>query len=113
VGYGDISPKNSAERVIAIAVMLIGQLILAKVFADLNWITSTSNYLYTEQLARTTQIYVREEEEIGEVLEFDIVKKIVNLIAQFFIHSNSSCTMYKKAYVPTKTYIPKKNHSPP
>ncbi len=56
VGYGDISPLNSVEQAVSVAVMILGQMVLAKVFADLNWITSTANHQRSQHLSRMAQM---------------------------------------------------------
>lgn len=55
IGYGDIVPANSQEQLIAVVIMLASQMFAAKVFADLNWITSTSNYWMAQHHARMAQ----------------------------------------------------------
>lgn len=55
IGYGDIVPANAYEQVVAVVIMLGSQMFAAKVFADLNWITSTSNFWMAQHAARMTQ----------------------------------------------------------
>lgn len=56
VGYGDISPIGSVEQILAICSMVLGQMALAQIFAELNWLTSTHNHWRAEQLSSVTQM---------------------------------------------------------
>lgn len=49
-------PLNSLERLTSVWVMITGQMILAKVFADLNWITSTANFQSSQHIEKMAQI---------------------------------------------------------
>ncbi|CAJ1381972.1 unnamed protein product [Effrenium voratum] len=55
IGYGDITPKNSYERLFASGVMIFSQLYFAKVFADLTFLTSMYNQWTLQRHQRMTQ----------------------------------------------------------
>jgi len=55
IGYGDISPQNPDERLVASAVMILSQLYFAKVFADLTFLTSMYNQWTLQRHQRMTQ----------------------------------------------------------
>lgn len=55
IGYGDITPQNSDERLVASAVMILSQLYFAKVFADLTFLTSMYNQWTLQRHQRMTQ----------------------------------------------------------
>lgn len=55
IGYGDITPQNSDERLVASAVMILSQLYFAKVFADLTLLTSMYNQWTLQRHQRMTQ----------------------------------------------------------
>lgn len=56
VGFGDIHPQGLIERLWSVVFMLSSAMIMAKVFADLIWITSTHNHWTAEQFSKVTQI---------------------------------------------------------
>jgi len=55
IGYGDICPANTFERGVDALGMIIGQMYLAKVFADLTFITSIHQHWQAEHHKRVTQ----------------------------------------------------------
>eukprot|EP00913_Durusdinium_trenchii_P028577 g26802.t1 len=55
IGYGDITPQNADERLVASVVMILSQLYFAKVFADLTFLTSMYNQWTSQRHQRMTQ----------------------------------------------------------
>mmetsp|Transcript_35091 Transcript_35091/g.80832 ORF Transcript_35091/g.80832 Transcript_35091/m.80832 type:complete len:844 (-) Transcript_35091:40-2571(-) len=55
IGYGDITPANDDERMVASVVMILSQLYFAKVFADLTFLTSMYNQWTLQRHQRMTQ----------------------------------------------------------
>lgn len=58
VGYGDIVPKNRWEQAIAVIYMMLGQVCVAKIFADLNSLTATHQFWQARHYERVTQVMV-------------------------------------------------------
>lgn len=50
IGYGDFGGTNSVERFSCAAYMIIGQMLVAKIFADLTWLTSLRNISTSQRL---------------------------------------------------------------
>mmetsp|Transcript_86145 Transcript_86145/g.248749 ORF Transcript_86145/g.248749 Transcript_86145/m.248749 type:complete len:999 (-) Transcript_86145:98-3094(-) len=55
IGHGDIVPANNFERGVDSIVMIVSQLYVAKLFADLNFIISTHNHWRAQRHQRLTQ----------------------------------------------------------
>eukprot|EP00930_Biecheleria_cincta_P035673 TRINITY_DN24515_c0_g1_i1.p1 TRINITY_DN24515_c0_g1~~TRINITY_DN24515_c0_g1_i1.p1 ORF type:complete len:779 (+),score=92.39 TRINITY_DN24515_c0_g1_i1:30-2366(+) len=55
IGYGDVTPLNNAERLTTSLIMVCSQLYLAKVFADLTFITTMYNQWTMQRYQRRTQ----------------------------------------------------------
>lgn len=55
IGYGDVVPANELEQFLLTLFMLVSQMYAAKIFADLNFITSTQNYWHAQHRARIMQ----------------------------------------------------------
>jgi len=55
IGHGDIVPANNWERGVDACVMIISQMYVAKLFADLNFIISTHNHWRAQRHQRLTQ----------------------------------------------------------
>ncbi|CAE7171187.1 Hcn1 [Symbiodinium pilosum] len=55
IGYGDVTPGNADERLVASVVMILSQLYFAKVFADLTFLTSMYNQWTLQRHQRMTQ----------------------------------------------------------
>jgi len=58
VGYGDIVPKNGLEQAVSVVYMMVGQICVAKIFANLNWLTATHSFWQARHYERVTQVMV-------------------------------------------------------
>jgi len=58
VGYGDVTPGNTLEQAISVAYMMLGQVCVAKIFADLNWLTATYSFWQARHYEQVTQVCV-------------------------------------------------------
>jgi len=56
IGYGDIHGTNSVEYAVATVYMILGQMIVAKIFADLTWLTSLWNLARAQSVSRRAQV---------------------------------------------------------
>jgi len=69
VGYGDIVVGSPVEQFETVILMLAGAMVMAKVFADLTWITSTHNHWTAEHFSKITQMFIALENlGVGEQL---------------------------------------------
>merc|ERR1719352_1951749 len=55
IGHGDIVPQGNTERAIDAVIMILSQMYVAKVFADLTFLISTRNYWQAQRQHRVTQ----------------------------------------------------------
>ena len=62
----------------------MGQMVLAKVFADLNWITSTANYQRSQHLSRMAQMR-------AALSSMGMPKIIINRVLRYTDFVNTPC----------------------
>jgi len=55
IGYGDVTPSNTFEKGVTAVVMIVSQMYVAKVFADLHFFTSVHNHWWAKRFQSMSQ----------------------------------------------------------